>query len=359
VDVNTTKPSALIVGGGIIGLASAFRLARSGHAVTLFDPSVARGATWAAAGMVAPSAEIAPGEQSNYQLQKQALQAWRDLSDELEAITGERLTISQPGTLLAGWDAGDRRLIEQFSLIAEQFDAPMQRVTRRESPEIFVGLSPRMNDGLVMADDAWLDPDEAVRLLRLALDELGVTVIAERVVRISADASHVVAHTEHGELRGDLGILATGSVPLPEGASPSGEHVVRPVRGVTVRVQGIDRSDQPMIRAFVRGRAFYMVSRPGGYCVLGATSEERAEPAVEVGELQRLLRDGLDVVPDLESAVILEMRNGLRPASADLLPFFEHLGIDGWAWSSGHYRHGVTLAPIAARTALEFAESPA
>ena len=58
-DVNTTKPSALIVGGGIIGLASAFRLARSGHAVTLFDPSVARGATWAAAGMVAPSAEIA------------------------------------------------------------------------------------------------------------------------------------------------------------------------------------------------------------------------------------------------------------------------------------------------------------
>jgi len=355
--VNTTKPSTLIVGGGIIGLASAYRLASSGHDVTLFDPTLARGATWAAAGMVAPSAEIAPGEESNYLLQKSALLAWREISAELETMTGETLAIHQPGTLVAGWDASDRRLIEQFARVAAQFSAPMRRVTRRESPDVFVGLSARMSDGIIMGDDAWLDPDDAVRLLRRALDLLHVTVLAERVVRVAKEGSLVVAETEHATYRGDLGILATGSVPLPDGAVASGEHVVRPVRGVTVRVQGIDRSDQPMIRAYVRGRAFYMVSRPGGYCVLGATSEERAEPAVEVGELQRLLRDGLDVVPDLETAVILEMRNGLRPASADLLPFFERLSLDGWAWSSGHYRHGVTLAPIAARTALEFAES--
>ena len=235
----------------------------------------------------------------------------------------------------------------------------MRRVTRHESPEIFEGLSPRMNDGLVMDDDAWLDPDEAVRLLRRGLDLLGVVVVPERVLRIGTDAAGVVAYTENAQVRGDRGIVATGSVGLPEGVTPSGDHVVRPVRGITVRVQGIDRSEQPMIRAFVRGRAFYMVSRPGGYCVLGATSEERAEPWVEVGELQRLLRDGLDVVPDLETAVLVEMRNGLRPASADLLPFFECLSGGGWAWSSGHYRHGVTLAPLAARTALEFAGSPA
>jgi glycine oxidase len=126
------------------------------------------------------------------------------------------------------------------------------------------------------------------------------------------------------------------------------------VRGVTVRVQGPDRSDVATVRAFVRGRAFYMVSRPGGYCVLGATAEERQESVLEVGELQRLLRDALDVVPVLEDAHVIEYRLGLRPTSPDLEPFFETLGASRWAWVSGHYRHGVTLAPLAASEALAF-----
>jgi glycine oxidase len=102
-----------------------------------------------------------------------------------------------------------------------------------------------------------------------------------------------------------------------------------------------------------------MVSRSGGYCVLGATSEERSEPAIEVGEFQRLLRDALDIVPALETANLVETRMGLRPASKDLEPFFEVLAGGRWAWSSGHYRHGVTLAPIAALQATAFASNGA
>jgi glycine/D-amino acid oxidase-like deaminating enzyme len=144
---------------------------------------------------------------------------------------------------------------------------------------------------------------------------------------------------------------------LPSGAVASGEHAVRPIHGITVRVRGIDRSTQPMIRSFVRGATFYMVSRPGGYNVLGASSEERLESGAQVGEVQRLLRDALDVVPALETAVILETREGNRPASDDLRPFFEVLDGGRWAWSSGHFRHGVTLAPLAANEALRFVES--
>ncbi len=347
------------MGGGIIGLTSAFRLARAGHGVTLVDPAVAQGATRAAAGMLAPSAEIAPGEESNYRLQRGALEAWKRLGDELAVVTGGHLDIHETGTLVVGWDASDRRLIEQFAGVAESFDAPFERVTRSTSPELFEGVSDRIHDGLVMADDAWLDPDQAVSMLRRALDELGVTIVSESVLRIDADASGVVGETANARLGASSGILATGSAALPLGALPTGEHTVRPVRGVTARVQGIDRSSLPVVRAFVRGRAFYMVSRPGGYCVLGATSDERSELAVEVGELQRLLRDALDIVPSLETASVLETRCGLRPASDDLRPFFEQLQPTGWAWSSGHYRHGVTLAPLAALDALTFVERSA
>jgi glycine oxidase len=341
------------VGGGIIGLVSAFRLAQCGHEVTLFDPDPAKGATWAAAGMVAPGAEIAPGEQANYQLELGALQAWREVSSMIESLIGEGLTIEATGTLFVGWDASDQRLVDRYALVANDFGAVLRVVMRHDNEAMFEGITPRINEGLLVEGDAWINPDQIVRLILASLEKLGGRVIAEEVLSVSGGPDGVQVRTANGDFHADKGIVATGASGLPDGAT-SLVHQVRPVRGVTVRVQGLDRSRQPAVRAFVRGRAFYLVSRPGGYCVLGATAEEKAEPIIEVGELQRLLRDALDVVPELETAPVLETRIGLRPATADLEPFFEVLPTPGWAWSSGHYRHGVMLAPIAASHAVEF-----
>jgi glycine oxidase len=357
--VKSESTTAIVVGAGIIGLTSAFRLARSGYSVTIFDPTPARGATWAAAGMLAPSAETSPGEESNYALQSGAISMWHDLSDELFALTGSRVSIHETGTLLVGWDASDRRLVDQAGHVASSFGAACQNVDRDSAPEFFATLSARITQGLYMPDDAWVDPDQAVDILLRALEVLDVHVVTEKVQRVSGDAHGVYAITATGTFSALKGILATGALNVPGGAVTSGANVVRPVHGVTMRVNGVDRSSLPTVRAFARGRNFYMVSRPGGYCVLGATAEERSDLSVQVGELQRLLRDALDVVPSLETATVVENRFGLRPASDDLRPFFEVLPLGGWAWSSGHYRHGVTLAPLAAMWALDFFEGAA
>ncbi len=351
--MSASDRSVIIVGAGIIGLTTAFRLARRGYRVTILDPAPAMGATHAAAGMLAPTAEIAPGDEENYRYQQGALSAWRALAHELAELTGYELSITQTGTLIVGWDGGDRRLIEQFRGVAERFGAPLRTVTRDEEPEMFRGITTRLREGLFMGEDAWLDPDAAVAQLLEANQCLSVRLIEERVTEVLARIHGVAVRSASGVTEADLGIVATGAAGLPPGlGEPSSAHV-RPVRGVTVRVRGIDRHGAPTVRAFLRGRAFYMVSRPGGYCVLGATAEEKAEPLVEVGELQRLLRDGLDIVPELEAATFLEVRNGLRPATADLRPFVAELPGTGWTWTSGHYRHGVTVAPLAATNALE------
>lgn len=352
----TTAKRALVVGGGVIGLTSAFQLARRGWLVTLFDPTPGHGATWAAAGMIAPIAEIGPGEETNFELQSGALDAWRTFARELREVAQKELSIVETGTLLLGWDGSDRRLVDQFAQVAADLGVVPRRVSRGEEPTLFEGVSDRIPEGLLVEGDAWLDPDQVVAYVSEANARLGVTVVNDAVVSVCGDGSHVEATTAHDSFVGDIGILATGAGALPKGATSSGRHVVRPVHGITVRVRGIDRSAQPMIRSFVRGNTFYMVSRPGGYNVLGASSEERLQAGAQVGEVQRLLRDGLDLVPALETAVVLETREGNRPASNDLRPFFEVL-VDGrWAWSSGHFRHGVTLAPIAAAEALRFAE---
>jgi glycine oxidase len=348
---------ALVVGGGVIGLTSAFQLALAGWEVTLLDPSPGRGATWAAAGMIAPIAEIGPGEEANYELQRGALDAWRAFATDLREVTGKELVIVEQGTLLVGWDGSDRRLVDQFALVAGELGVEPRRVSRVDDPAMFDGVSSRIPDGLFVSGDAWLDPDQAVGVVGEANTVLGVTTVHDTVISVCGDVHGVQATTASDTFVADIGILATGADALPVGALTSGSHLVRPIHGVTVRVRGIDRSAQPMIRSFVRGGTFYMVSRPGGYNVLGASSEERRETGAQVGEVQRLLRDALDVVPALETAALLEIREGNRPASEDLRPFFEVLSDGRWAWSSGHFRHGVTLAPIAAREARRFAES--
>ena len=354
--MSVTVKSSIVVGGGIVGLTAAWRLARRGYRVTVFDPSPGRGATWAAAGMIAPHAEVAPGERANFELQRRALGAWRYLSTELAELTGGSVDIRVSGTLLCGWDVSDRRLVEQFRLVANDFGVTSTLLHRDDTPDAFAGLSDRISRGLSLAGDAWIDPDQAVNALRRGLALAGAQVVNERVDTIEGDTHGVRVHYGGDALSADAGILATGASHLPQGASPTGEHAVRPVRGMTVRVAGVDRSGAPTLRCFVRGRPFYMVSRPGGYCVVGATSEERDGPLVEVGELQRLLRDALDVVPELEACSLYETRVGLRPASTNLEPFFEEWPERRWAWSSGHFRHGITLAPLSATAAVDFAD---
>lgn len=350
---------ALVVGGGVIGLTSAFQLARHGWQVTVFDPTPGAGATWASAGMIAPIAEIGPGEETNYELQRGAVDAWRAFARDLREVTQRSLPITEVGTLLVGWDGSDRRLVDQFAMIAMDLGVAPQRVSRRDESPMFEGVSPRIADGLLIGGDAWLDPDQVVAHVREANAALGVTMIDDTVVSVCGDGTRVEARTDTASFSGDIGIIATGANELPQGASTSGVHNVRPIHGITVRVRGIDRSAQPMLRSFVRGGTFYMVSRAGGYNVLGASSEERRETGAQVGEVQRLLRDALDVMPVLETATVLETREGNRPASDDLRPFFEVLTDGRWAWSSGHFRHGVTLAPIAADEAVQFAERAA
>ena len=210
-----TDKTALIVGGGIIGLTTSFRLARDGWRVTLLDPSPGRGATWAAAGMVAPSAEASPGERSNYELQCGALAAWRDMAVDLERMTGETLELHATGTLLVGWDASDRRLVERFVDVAVGFGVRCQMVTRASHDTAFHGLSARITEGCLVEGDAWIDPDQAVSMLLRAVDQLGVRVERERVTSIEELDDCVRATTASRTFEGRLGVVAPGAAPPP------------------------------------------------------------------------------------------------------------------------------------------------
>src|SRR5213596_3645402 len=68
VEGSRSNERVVVVGGGVIGLATSWRLAARGTPVTLVDPDPARSASWVAAGMLAPLTESWPGEEELLEL---------------------------------------------------------------------------------------------------------------------------------------------------------------------------------------------------------------------------------------------------------------------------------------------------
>jgi glycine oxidase len=108
--------------------------------------------------------------------------------------------------------------------------------------------------------------------------------------------------------------------------------------------------------------AGYIVPRGDGRYVVGATMEERGfDTTVTAGGVFEVLRNAYELVPSVTELVIDELSAGLRPATPDNAPAIGPGAIPGLHWATGHFRHGILLAPVTAQivTAALVGEDPA
>jgi glycine oxidase len=315
----------LVAGAGIVGLSCADELMRRGHEVTVVDPAPGSGASYAAAGMLSPSAEVWWDETALLELGLQALELWPGFADRLG------VAIQTAGTLLAARDHGDLQQVErQLALLAARGRA-VDLLSPREVTELEPALTHRVAGGALLPDDHSVDPRAVLAAL---LDR--VPVVAET----DGDA--------------DVTVFATGAR-LPEPYS----HLVRGVRGEIVRARLATGAPSRTVRGWVRGEPIYVLARPGGEVVIGATSEEHGEaPVATVGGVGRLLDAARELVPALDRAEFVEATARDRPASPDHLPLIGPVDDDASVvLATGLYRHGVLLAPLAAQRIADFFET--
>jgi len=312
-------------GAGVVGLSCADELIRRGHEVTVVDPAPGSGASYAAAGMLSPSAEVWWDETSLLDLGLQALELWPGFADRLG------VAIRTTGTVLAARDHGDLQQVErQLALLAER-GRPVDLLSPREVANLEPAITHRVAGGAFLPDDHAVDPR---------------AVVAELLARIPVIAA--------GEKPTDATVLATGAR-LPEPYA----HFVRGVRGEIVRARLTEGAPARTVRGWVRGEPVYVVPRPDGEVVIGATSEEHAgAPVVTVGGVGRLLEAARELVPALDRAEFVEAIARDRPASPDHLPLIGPVDDDAsFVLAAGFYRHGVLLAPLAARRVADFFET--
>jgi glycine oxidase len=356
-ETSTRSVDAVVVGGGVIGLSVAWRLAQRGSTVALVDDDPTGGASRAAAGMLAPVTEAHFGEEALTALNLESARRWPAFASEIEEASGTSVGYRTEGTLAVAFDDDDLRMLTELRAYHERLGLPGRRLRGRECRALEPLLSPRVRGGILVESDHQVDTRALTAALLIAAEGAGVSILRRRAARLDlGDAGRRavgVTLTSGQSLRAPVTVLAAGcwSAALP-GLPPEVRPPVRPVKGQILRLRAADPAAPRLtctVRGLRRGRSIYAVPRADGRVVVGATVEEKGwDTTVTAGAVRELLEDATEVVPALGELELAETLARLRPGTPDNGPILGATALPGLVVATGHYRNGILLTPITA-----------
>ncbi|WP_017622291.1 glycine oxidase ThiO [Nocardiopsis chromatogenes] len=350
---------AVVAGGGLIGLATAWRAARRGLRTAVVAPSAdPAAASGVAAGMLTPATEAAFGEEALMRLGAASRDRYPSFIAEVEADAGTPAGYRARGTLQIAFDTDDLARLTELGELQTRLGLKAERITSRECRRLEPMLAPHVRGGVHAPDDHSVDPRRLTAALRRAAAARGAVLVSDTAAEVlcAGGAVRGLRTASGAELAADRVVLAAGAwTPdiggLPEGLLPP----LRPVKGQLLRLR-TPAGEEPVVsrtvRGLVKGAPVYLVPRDDGEIVLGATQEERGrDTRLTAGGVYELLRDAHELVPGVSELEIAEACVGLRPGSPDNGPLLGPLGPSapaGLHLAAGHHRHGVLLTPATA-----------
>ena len=349
-----------VIGAGILGLATALRLQRAGHDVTVFDPAPVSGASYAAAGMLAPVAEVQFGQDSLLPIMQKALDEYPEFL-ELLGVPHEAVGYETAGTLLVAADPGDREHLERMERAYGERGLAFKHLPGSRLARLEPALAPGLSAGAEIPGDLRIDPR---RFTNAMLEALGPeALVRQRVTRLDG----ATLHTADGVLHSfDTTVVAAGMeiadiAGLPEDSALN----LRPVYGDVIRVRVPESRLRfgPLlsrtVRAVVTGRSVYVVPRASGEIVIGASVRED-RPDTDLGSVADLLADAITVVPGLRDCDLIDVTTRARPTTEDDMPVVTRTQVSGTSAvvvAGGLSRHGILLTPYISRLAAQAADT--
>ncbi|WP_458781545.1 FAD-dependent oxidoreductase [Arthrobacter sp. D3-16] len=402
---STIHADVAVIGGGVIGHGIAWEAKRSGRSVAVIDDAPGSGASWAAAGMLAPVSELHYQEEDLLEFMLDASARWPEFAAGLTAASGADPGYITTPTLAVGADAADRRALMDLRTVQQASGLSVEPLTVRGARQREPLLSPGIACALDTPADHQVDPRLLVACLQAALaghgadDGGGDTKTAAGWGSAAGGAvdGYAVPAKAAGLLWQDgavagVRLASGGTVLAAETVVANGLHAaaleglpdelllpLRPVYGDILRL-AVPRHLQPLVTSTVRGLVHgvpvYIVPRRDGTVVIGATQREDAvsgTDAVSAGGVYQLLRDAQVLVPAVAELELLECTARARPGTPDNAPLLgrvpapdaaangQHGYVSGLIIATGFFRHGVLLAPAAAavcRDLLDGHEDP-
>ena len=369
-----------VIGGGVIGHGIAFEASRAGRSVVLIDDAPGSGASWAAAGMLAPVSELHYQEEQLLELMLESSRLWPAFVAGIDAgagIDADAGAASGPGfrawsgtgylttpTLAVGADAADRRALADLREVQQASGLTVKPLTVREARGREPLLSPGISCAFDIPADHQVDPRMLIaRLTSLLGAEGRCRFVRRRAAGLLWEDGRVagVRLAGGGSVRAAETVVANGLGAANLDGLPAGLKLpLRPVYGDILRLR-VPAHLQPLltatVRGMVRGVPVYIVPRQDGTVVIGATQREDgpSDPhAVSAGGVYQLLRDAQQLVPAVAELELLEATARARPGTPDNAPMLGRVSrpeggdVPGLIIATGFFRHGVLLTPAAA-----------
>lgn len=321
---------AVVIGGGVIGCAVAYALAREGASVTLVErDGVGRHASGAAAGMLAPVTESVGA------VGRESLALLPDLVREVRELSGIDPQLSPSGIV---------RIAGPGAPVPEGCEWLGPDELRKRVP----GIAPAAPGAV------WSPLEGHVHPLLLTRALAGAAV--RRGVRLELGRSAVGLVREGDRVTGvrtDTGTVSAADVVLCAGAWTrliEPRLPVEPVKGQMLALE----APEPALRTVVWGPRAYLVPRADGELWVGATVERAGfDVRPTAGGVASLLAGACELIPGLEACEVRRAWAGLRPGTPDGLPAVGPLR-PGLYIAAGHYRNGILLAAVTGRAVADW-----
>ena len=346
-----------MLGGGLIGLACAFELARRGADVHLYERDrIGAQSSWAGAGMLAPFTEGIENA-AFLAFLEDSLERYRDFCEAIAAESGILQDVSTRGIVDIAFTQSDSQRLYLRSDRLKKKSRRFSHLDARELRELEPVISGDAREALLTHEEGYVDNRLLVRGLHLACLRTGVSIHeGAGVLALSANQRRVTGFTtERGFVGAATVVNALGAWAGSLAGVPEPARVpVRPVRGQMLMLQ----LPSGFIHHVMWGNGVYLVPRSDGRLLVGATVEDAGfDASTTAAGIAWLLRSALDLAPALREFPILEMWAGLRPGTPDELPFISETSLDGYFVACGHYRNGILLAPATAQLVADLVES--
>ncbi len=339
----------VIIGGGVIGCLTAWRLAQRGADPIIIERGrIGRESSWAGAGILCP---IQPWlyPDAFTRLIEASLALYPDLQNELESHTGISPQWSPCGLMVPFFpdDTADHR--QAAVDWSERFGWRFEQLDSRQAGEAEPVLADDVQGALLWPDVGQVRNPRLLKAIYTLLRSEGVEIHEQTKVDGLIEKSGRVCGVhlaDKSTLEADAVLLAAGSWSGVLGERFGISLPVKPVKGQIILL----KSDPKRLKHVIKHDRAYFVPRSDGRILVGASMEFVGfEPGNTVAGVHGLLDGLLRLTPQLAHEHIEHQWMGFRPGSPDGLPFMGPIDEKPGLWvASGHYRNGVALAPITA-----------
>lgn len=341
------NPDVLVVGGGIVGVAVAYRMALEKLRVVVVERGDVGGeASWAAGGILTP-VHLAEYPTPLAALCSASMKLYPGLLEQLRALSSIDPEYRVSGLLVVWRDEAGEEAARSLEDWKRRHNQPVERLSREEALARQPGLNPDIRGALLLPDIAQVRNHRLTAALAEAAARLGAEIRPATPVtgflRVPGRVTGV--KTPRGDLYAETVVLAAGAWSAELARSVGLDLRVRPVKGQMLLAEAPPGFCPHVL---LEGET-YFVPRADGRLLIGSTLEDAGfDKSVTLQGVGDLARRAAEILPDSRRLPLVRSWAGLRPATPDRLPYLGRAPLEGLFVATGHFRNGILLAPVTA-----------